>query len=252
MVLYAGIDLHSTNSVVVVLDERDKVVRRARLTNQLETIASWLEPYRDALVGVVVESTYNWYWLVDGLNERGYTMHLANTVAIRQYDGLKHRNDVSDARWLATLLRLGQLPEGYIYPRKVRAIRDLLRKRTQLVRQNTSNLLSIQNLFSRNTGTSINANPVKRLTPEAVDEVFEDPNVALAVKSNVAVMRCLREQISLVEDSVHGQVRLRKPYRRLITVPGIGKILALTIMLERACYHMIKGDTEFEVRHAFL
>ncbi len=232
MVLYAGIDLHSTNSVVVVLDEQDKVVRRGRLKNHLETVAAWLDPYRDALAGVVVESTYNWYWLVDGLKERGYTMHLANTVAIRQYAGLKHRDDVSDARWLATLLRLGQLPEGYIYPRKERAVRDLLRKRTQLVRQNTSNLLSIQNLFSRNTGTSISANRTKRLTPDEVDEVFEDPNVALAVKSNVAVMSCLREQISLVEDSVYGQVRLRKPYRRLTTVPGIGKILAMTIMLE--------------------
>jgi transposase len=232
MALYAGIDLHSTNNVVVVLDEQDKVVRRGRLKNHLETVAAWLEPYRDDVVGVVVESTYNWYWLVDGLKERGYTMHLANTVAIRQYEGLKHRDDVSDARWLATLLRLGQLPEGYIYPRKERAIRDLLRKRMQLVRQNTSNLLSIQNLFSRNTGSSISANEAKRLTPEAVDEAFEDPNVALAAKSNVAVMSCLQEQISLVEDSVHGQVRLRKPYRRLITVPGIGKILALTIMLE--------------------
>ena len=85
MVLYAGIDLHSTNSVVVVIDETDKVVRRGRLKNRLETVAEWLEPYRDALAGVVVESTYNWYWLVDGLKDRGYTMHLANTVAIRQY-----------------------------------------------------------------------------------------------------------------------------------------------------------------------
>jgi transposase len=181
---------------------------------------------------VVVESTYNWYWLVDGLAERGYTMHLANTVAIQQYDGLKHRDDESDARWLAKLLRLGQLPEGHIYPRKERAIRDLLRKRTQLVRQSTSNLLSIQNLFSRNTGTGISANRAKRLTPEAVDEVFEDPNVALAAKSNLKVMICLQEQIALVEDSVHRQTRLRKSYKRLVTVPGIGKIPALTIMLE--------------------
>ncbi len=232
MVLYAGIDLHSTNSVVVAVDENGKVVGRARLKNRLDVIVAWLEPYRDALAGVVVESTYNWYWLVDGLKEQGYTMHLANTVAIRQYEGMKHRDDVSDARWLADMLRLGHLPEGYIYPRKERAIRDLLRKRAQLVRQNTRNLLSIQNLFSRNTGTSINSNEAKRLTPDAVDEVFEDPNVALAVKSNVAVMDCLREQISIVEDSVYGQVRLRKPFRRLTSVPGIGKILALTIMLE--------------------
>jgi len=232
MALYAGIDLHSTNSVVVVVDEDGKVVKRARLKNRLDTVAAWLDPYRQTLAGVVVESTYNWYWLVDGLQERGYAMHLANTVAIRQYDGLKHRDDVSDARWLADLLRLGQLPEGYIYPKKERAIRDLLRKRSQLVRQCTRNLLSIQNLYSRNTGASISANEVKRLTPEKVDKVFEDPNVALAVKSNIAVMNCLQEQISVVESTVYGQVRLRQAYQRLTTVPGIGKILALTIMLE--------------------
>ncbi len=232
MGLYAGIDLHSTNSVVVVLNEKGSVVGRARLPNSLERVGAWLEPYRDELVGVVVESTYNWYWLVDGLAEQGYTLHLANTVAIQQYSGLKYRDDASDARWLAKLLHLGVLPEGYVYPRKERAIRDLLRKRTQLVRQCTSNLLSIQNLFSRTTGMCVSANRVKRLTPEAIDEVFEDRNVALAAKSNLKVMNCLQEQISEVEDAVHTQVRLRKRYKRLVSVPGIGKILALTIMLE--------------------
>lgn len=232
MKLYAGIDLHSTNCVIVVVNAAGDLVRRARLKNRLELIAAWLEPFRDSLVGVVVESTYNWYWLVDGLADRGFKMHLANTVAIQQYAGMKHRDDASDARWLADLLRLGLLPEGFIYPKKERAIRDLLRKRTQLVRQCTSNLLSIQNLYSRSTGTSIRANEVKALVPECVDDVFKDPNVALAVKSNLVVMNCLQEQIALVEETVHGQVRLRQPYRQLTSVPGIGKILALTIMLE--------------------
>jgi transposase len=159
-------------------------------------------------------------------------MHLANTVAIEQYDGLKYRDDASDARWLAKLLRLGQLPEGYIYPRTERAIRDLLRKRSQLVRQATMNLLSIQNLFARNRGKGISANHVKQLTPEAVDAVFEDPNVALAVQSSLKVLDCLQEQILVLEKAVHGQVRLRKGYKRPLTTPGIGKILALTIMLE--------------------
>ena len=72
MELYAGIDLHSTNSVIVVQDHEDKVIKRKRLPNDLETILAWLEPFRDALVGSVVESTYNWYWLVDGLQEHGY------------------------------------------------------------------------------------------------------------------------------------------------------------------------------------
>ena len=117
MKLYVGIDLHSTNNVLVIQDEEDNVISRKKLVNELDTVLAWLEPYCDAIVGVVVESTYNWYWLVDGLQEHEHKVHLANTVAIQQYAGLKYRDDTSDARWLATLLRLGLLPEGYIYPR---------------------------------------------------------------------------------------------------------------------------------------
>jgi len=232
MELYGAMDLHSNNSVVVVPDEEDRVVAKRRLPNDLKTVLAFLEPYRKELVGVVVESTYNWYWLVDGLMTAGYRVHLAITVAIQPYDGLKHRDDASDARWLAKLLRLGELPEGHIYPRTERAIRDLLRKRSQLVRQSTMNLLSIQNLYARSRGEGIRANRVKELTAEVVDAAFEDSNVALAVQSSVKVMDCLAEQIFVLEKAVHEQVRLRKGYKRLLTVPGIGKILALTIMLE--------------------
>jgi transposase len=232
MELYVGIDLHSTNNVGVIQNEEDNVISRKKLVNELDTVLAWLEPYRDAIVGIVVESTYNWYWLVDGLQEHGYKVHLANTIAIQQYDGLKYRDDTSDARWLATLLRLGLLPEGYIYPRTERAIRDLLRKRSQLVRQGTMNLLSIQNLFARNKGKCISAKRVRQLTPEAVDAVFEDANVALSVKSSWTVLDCLQEQISTLEVACRNQVRLRKSYKNLLTVPGIGEILTLTIMLE--------------------
>jgi len=105
-----------------------------------------------------VESTYNWYWLVDGLMEQGYRVPLANTAAIQQYQGLKYTDDHSDARWLAHLLRLAVLPEGYIYPRAHRPVRDLLRKRSQLVRQRTTHLLSIQNLLTPNTHFAIQFN----------------------------------------------------------------------------------------------
>ena len=232
MVLYAGIDLHSNNNVVVIQDQDDNVVARRRLANDLTTVLAWLEPYRKDVAGVVVESTYNWYWLVDGLMQEGYSVHLANTVAIQQYDGLKYRDDESDCRWLAKLLRLKELPEGHIYPREERAIRDLLRKRSQLVRQATMNVLSIQNLYARNTGQSISANRVKQLKAEAVDEAYADANRALAIKSSLVVLNCLQEQIQVVEKAVHGQVSLRNSYKKLLTVPGIGKVLAMTIMLE--------------------
>ena len=110
--LYCGIDLHSNNSVVVLSDEKDKVIYQKRLSNDLKEILNALSKYREQINGIVIESTYNWYWLADGLQEEGYAVHLANTAAIQQYSGLKHTNDQSDARWLAHMLRLGILEKG--------------------------------------------------------------------------------------------------------------------------------------------
>ncbi|MGH8579787.1 MAG: transposase, partial [Gammaproteobacteria bacterium] len=147
------------------------------------------------------------------------TVHLANTAAIKQYEGIKHTDDDSDACWLAHLLRLGILPEGYIYPKEKRPVRD-------------PQILSIENLVTRNTGQLISANGVKRLTEEQVDQQLPVPELALAVKSNLAVMRCLEERITLLEQAVMARARLRHEFKALLSVAGIGKILGLTIMLE--------------------
>jgi transposase len=232
MALYVGIDLHANNSVVVVLDEQDRVVYQKRLPNSLAHILQQLSPYQASIQGLVVESTYNWYWLVDGLMEAGYRVHLANTAAIQQYQGLKYTNDHSDARWLAHLLRLGLIAEGYIYPKAERAVRDLLRKRSQLVRQKTANLLSIQNLVARNTGASLSGNRIKQLRAEDLERLLPEVDLALAVQSNLAVMHCLEKQIDMLERIVKDRIKLRPAFRQLLTVSGIGDILALTIMLE--------------------
>ena len=232
MKLYGAIDLHSTNNVTVVIDEQDRVVYQKRLPNDLALILKELSVYQSELEGIVVESTYNWYWLVDGLMAEGYKLHLANTAAIQQYEGLKYTDDHSDARWLAHLLRLGVLPEGYIYPRAERPVRDLLRKRSQMVRQRTTNLLSIENLLTRNTGSSLNAKRVKGLDVEQVDELLPDADLALAVKANLSVMSSADRQVELLEQTVTQRVKLRPQFSYLKSVPGIGEILALTIMLE--------------------
>jgi transposase len=232
MKLYAAIDLHSDNNVTVVIDEQDQVVYQKRLANDVAMIVEQLSVYRASLQGIVVESTYNWYWLVDGLMEQGYKVHLANTAAIQQYEGLKYTDDHSDARWLAHILRLGVLPEGYIYPRADRPVRDLLRKRSQVVRQRTTNLLSIQNLMARNTGSSLSANQIKGLDVQQVDELLPNGDLALAVKANLSVMCSADEQTEILERTVTQRVKLRPQFSFLKTVPGIGQILALTIMLE--------------------
>src|SRR4249920_682936 len=232
MKLYGAIDLHSNNNVTVLIDEQDRVVYEKRLPNNLAMIAQQLAPYQETLQGIVVESTYNWYWLVDGLMAAGYRVHLANTTAIEQYKGLKHTDDESDARWLAHLLRLGILPEGYIYPKEERAVRDWLRKRSQLVRQRTSNRLSIQNLLTRNTGSSLSGNRIKQLTVEEVEQLLPQAELALAVKSNLAVLQCLEEQIESREEVVLAQLKLREGFQPLLTVSGSGQILGMTIRLE--------------------
>ena len=145
MRLYAAIDLHSNNNVLTIIDETDHVVFEGRLPNESQEVLARLAPYRESIEAIAVESTYNWYWLVDELMDAGYTVKLVNTVAVKVYDGLKYTSDEHDARHLAHLLRLGILPTGYIYPKGERAVRDLLRKRSQLVRCRTAQILSIQN-----------------------------------------------------------------------------------------------------------
>jgi transposase len=232
MTLYGGIDLHSNNNVVALTDETDRVVYRKRLANNVETVLGALAPYREEIAGVVVESTYNWYWLVDALMEADYRVHLANTAAIIQYSGLKYADDDTDAAWLGKLLRLGLLPEGYIYPKAKRAVRDLLRRRRSLVQQHTANILAVQNLFSRNRGRSISANEVRRLTPESVAELVADPNLALAIQGTVLVMSGQQASIDLFEREAWRQTKETEHWRALQSVSGIGRILGLTILLE--------------------
>ncbi|WP_374438691.1 IS110 family transposase [Inhella sp.] len=232
MTLYAAIDLHSNNSVLCVLDETDRIVYSKRLPNDLGVIEKALLSCPGEVRGVAVESTYNWYWLVDGLQDAGFTVHLVNTCAVKQYDGLKHSGDLDDARHLAHLLRLGILPTGHIYPREERALRDLLRKRSQLVRQRTSQILSMQNLLARNLGARASGNEIKRWTDADIAAMPMLPAQRLALMSNRAVMDCLDDQVKRLESAILSQARERADYQALNTVPGIGKALALTIALE--------------------
>jgi transposase len=218
--------------VVTVTDEEDRVVAEKRLPNDLAKVLEFLSPWREEIAGVVVESTFNWYWLVDGLQAAGFTVHLANTTAIKKYDGLKHSGDEADARYLAHLLRLGILPTGTILPPEQRAVRDLARKRMQLVRSRTTHILAVENITARQCGARISSNQVKRLTAETVDQMPLPEDVALAIKTNVAVITTLSAQIDLLEKRLQEKVGPRAEYGLLTSVPGIGRVLATTILLE--------------------
>src|ERR1700687_3997958 len=118
--LYAGLDLHKSNVFCGIKDQEGRQIYRRRWPAELPAILQALAPYRGQLNAVAVESTFNWYWLVDGLQAAGLPVRLANPAQMEQYSGLKQTDDESDALWLAEMLRLGRLPGCYIYPKASR------------------------------------------------------------------------------------------------------------------------------------
>ncbi len=231
MQLYAGIDLHSSNNYLGIIDEQDKRIFGRRLDNCLPTVLSALKPFKKDLESIVIESTFNWYWLVDGLQDNGYKVNLANPSAIRQYEGLKYTDDKWDSYWLAHMKRLNILPQGYIYPKESRSIRDLLRRRMLFVRQRVSHILSLQSMITRNLGCRMSVNNLNKMEVEDIDQMFES-NLAFMAKNHLSAIGFLKETIKNIENEVLSQVKLRKEFSLLQTIPGIGTILGLTIMLE--------------------
>jgi len=233
MGLHCAVDLHGNNGFYGIVDETGKRVFKQRIPNSLPSVLTALEPYREQLeAGVVVESTYNWYWLVDGLQANGYGARLANPAAMQQYNGLKNTDDETDAFFLTEMSRLGILPEGHIYPKEERSVRDLLRRRLLLVRQRTAHILSFQNLIARERGEQISSNGIQKLWPNEVARFFDDERLVLMGQTNIEMIRFLTKHVRRIEKVVLDAVKLRPEYEKLLTVPGIGKILALTIMLE--------------------
>jgi transposase len=165
--------------------------------------------------------------------EEGYGVHLANPGKMQKYSGLKHVDDEHDAFWLAEMLRLGILPEGYIYPKEERPIRDLLRKRAHLVRMRTSALLSWKNIVTRNVGVRVKGKDWKSEETSGVG-FWHGGNEDLALAGRVSgeVMDYLGGKIQEIEKVIFMRVAGRESYKGLLSLPGVGKVLGWTIHLE--------------------
>jgi len=232
MGLYCGIDLHSTNNCLGIYDQEDRAVFYKRLPNELEVVSKSLEPYKAELVGIAVESTYNWYWLVDGLMEQGYRVVLANPAGNEQYNGLKYTDDRDDSRWLARMMRLKILATGYIYPKDERPIRDLLRKRMRLVQHRTAHMVSVVNTITRNTGRTLSWSKLEQMSEEQISELLGDELKGMAPRASLEVINSLDQEIKKIEKTAKQRARLRSDFELIKTVWGVGTILGLTIMYE--------------------
>ncbi|MCK5853448.1 IS110 family transposase [bacterium] len=232
--LYCAVDLHSNNGFYGIVEKSGKRVLGKRIVNDLNKVLDVLVPLKDKIKEIAVESTYNWYWLVDGLIENGFKdkVKLANPAAMKQYSGLKNTDDKTDAFFIAEQMRLGVLPTGYIYPKEDRHIRDILRRRSLFVKQRTAQILSLQNMVSRQTGSSVSAGEIKKLNFENFLEVLGNENNIFMAKQNLDTIRYLSEKIKMLENYVLPRAELKPEFERLLSIPGIGKILGLTIMYE--------------------
>jgi len=229
---YAGIDLHSSNNYIGVIDSQARRLYTKRHDNRLDCILRALDPFKKTLAGVVVESTYNWYWVVDGLQDNGYTVHLANPAAIQQYEGLKFTDDKWDALWLANMLRLNILPRGISTPKKIERCGIYCDGRMMFVGQRTAQILSLQSMITRNRGLNFSGAVVKNIMDFFVDKLFDSPHLRFTAKKNLAVIRFLDGAIKEIEAEVKSQAKLKKEFEMLLTMTGVGDILGMTIMME--------------------
>jgi transposase len=241
----AGIDLHSNNLVIGLMNQDGKRLGYEKLECDLGQVERFLRPYKRQLQSMAVESTYNWYWLVDGLRAKGYPIDLANPAKIEQYSGMKHADDKHDAFHLAELQRLNILPKAHIYDAQLRPVRDLLRRRTNLVQERTALMLSFKSLYSRTTGGQMPLAELKQLTPKEAPKLYEHPANQLIAQIQVEHIEALSRSVQRIEKAVLASAREIPLYERLLTIPGIGRILGMTITMEVGDIKRFKSDGDF-------
>jgi len=218
---------------VAIMDSDEKLLCQKKISNETELILQLLSPYPTEEVSIVVESTFNWYWLVDTLQSHGYTVKLANPAAMKQYSGLKYTDDRSDAIWLARMLKMNIIREGYIYPKEERPIRDLMRRRMLFTRQRTQMILSLKSLIERETGQRVSANMITgEQKPFPVREILQDEDLIFTVECMLSTIYEHKHNIQKIEKRLKNKLKLRPEFINLTSINGVGTILALTIMLE--------------------
>jgi transposase len=151
---------------------------------------------------------------------------------MRQYEGIKHTDDQHDAFFLAQMLILDILPQGYIYPKEDRPVRDLARKRMFLVKHKTAHLLSLQSLIARCSGQRISSNQLRTFTSRDLQQLLKEDHLVISAQANLDSISFLKQQIHGLEKVIKNKLKLSPAFNGLLTVPGIGQILAMTIMLE--------------------
>jgi transposase len=230
---YCGIDLHVKTMYVCILDGAGEVLVHRNMPSTPEAFLATVAPYRDDLV-VAAECMFTWYWLADLCAAEGIAFVLGHALAMKAIHGGKAKNDKIDSHKIASLLRGGLLPQAYVYPAAMRSTRDLLRRRLHLVRKRGQLLAHIQNTRAQYNLPAFERRLAYPANRDGVNAHFADPSVRKSIDVDLAL---IDQYDTLVVDLELTIVREAKrhdadAFHRLRSVPGVGKILALTILYE--------------------
>jgi transposase len=231
---YCGVDLHARTMYVCVIDAAGKTVVHKNVKACAEDfLMTIMTPRREDLV-VAVEATFNWYWLADVCRDYCIPFVLGHPLAMRAIHGSKTKNDRADSEKIARLLRGGNFPLAYNYPREIRSTRDLLRRRNCFVRRRAKLMTHLRHL---NAQWNLAALPQNLLTKKSRDVVrgqFSDECTKRNAAADMSLLECYTANIRQLEEFLeeHAKIQDAATFYRLQTVPGIGRILALTIMYE--------------------
>jgi transposase len=230
---YCGVDLHAKTLYLCILDGDGQVVLHRNVRSEPEAFLAAIAPYREDLV-VAAECVFTWYWLADLCAREGIAFVLGHALYMKAIHGGKAKNDRIDALKIATLLRGGMLPQAYVYPPSMRAARDLLRRRLYLVRKRSELLAHVQNTHHQYNLPEPTAKVVYAANRHGVAERFEDPCARKSIEVDLALLTPYDAAIRKLELYRVRRAKEHDPdaFHRLRSIPGIGKVLALTILYE--------------------
>jgi transposase len=230
---YCGIDLHVKTMYVCILDRAGQVLVHRNVKSSPETFLETIAPYRDDLV-VGAECMFTWYWLADVCAAEGIAFVLGHALAMKAIHGGKAKNDKIDSHKIANLLRGGLLPQAYVYPAAMRSTRDLLRRRLHLVRKRGQLLAHIQNTRAQYNLAAFARRLAYPANREGVADRFSDPSVRKSIEVDLVLVETYDGLITDLELTIVREAKRHNAdaFHRLRSVPGIGKVLALTILYE--------------------
>jgi len=230
---YCGIDLHTRWMYICILSQTGEIVYHKNLPASEESFLKAVAPFREGLV-VGVECTFTWYWLADVCAREGIEFVLGHALYMRAIHGAKVKNDRVDSHKIAALLRSGMFPMAYVYPREMRATRDLLRRRTYFVRRRADLLAHIQNTRHQYNLPDFESTISRKANRDGLAEHFPDPAVQESIHADLELIDHLDLLVEQLNARIERAARVHDPQALLLlkTIHGTGRILALVILYE--------------------